>query len=369
MNKSIIALAVLGTFAGAASAQSSVTLYGRIDQNVTYQDPGKNAAASSGGKLGKAVTKLNDGGVNGFGGSRWGLRGSEDLGDGLRAYFVLESSISGDTGAGGGTSIEGSSFFNRQSYVALGSKTLGDVRLGRVETLTREMNVRVNDVSADSEIAIAENVATGRPLFQNFGQRVNNAVSYRSPILGGFQAIATIGMSEDFKTFNAAGTAVTAKAAEYRGLGATYGQGPLMVAAIYEEYSGGSVSGRYNKTYTLGANYNFGIATAYAAYQNTSDFGIQLAPVTFAKGTDHDAYSLGVKVPVGAWTLKAQYISSTVDRTSGLKDLDQDKYGASASYAFSKRTNIYAAITARGGDDKSTYARKNEYLVGLAHTF
>lgn len=57
MKKSLVAVAVLGGFASVAVAQSSVTLYGRIDQNITYQDPGKNAAASSGGRLGKVLPR------------------------------------------------------------------------------------------------------------------------------------------------------------------------------------------------------------------------------------------------------------------------------------------------------------------------
>ena len=369
MKKSLIALAVLGTFSTIAAAQSSVTLYGRLDENVTYQDPGKNAAASSGGRLGKGVTKLNDGGVNGIGGSRWGMRGSEDLGDGLRAYFVLESSISGDTGVGGGATLSGSGFFNRQSYVAIGSKTLGDIRLGRVETMTREMAVRVNDVTADGELNITEVVASGRPLFQNFGSRVENGISYRSPVIGGFQGLLTVGLSEDFKSINATTGAVTSKAAEYHGLGLVFSQGPLNASLTYEELSGGSASGSYNKVVTLGANYDFGVAAVYGAYQDTTDFGAQLASTTFAKGTDHDAYNLGVKVPFGNFTFKAQYTSSTVDRAGGLSDLDQDKYGASVAYSLSKRTTVYAAITERGGDVKESFARKNEYLVGLAHTF
>ncbi len=369
MKKSLIALAVLGAFTSTAMAQSSVTLYGRIDQNVTYQDPGKNAAASSGGRLGKGVTKLNDGGINGFGASRWGLRGSEDLGDGLRAYFVLESGISADTGAAGGSTVSGSSFFNRQSYVALGSKTFGDVRLGRLETLTREMNVRINDATGETEMNIAESVASGRPLFQNSGTRIDNGISYRSPVLGGFQGIAMIGLSEDFKTLNAAGTAATSKAAEYRGLGVVFGQGPINAAVTYEELSGGSASGSYNKVLTLGGNYNFGVATVYAAYQNTSDLGTQLALTSFAKGTDHDAYNVGVKVPYGNFTFKAQYTSSTVERTGGLSDLDQDRYGISAGYALSKRTVVYAAATARGGDNDESFVRKNEFVFGLGHNF
>jgi len=368
MKKSLLAIAVLGAFSTVASAQSSVTLYGRIDQNVTYQDPGKNVAAAS-GRLGKGVTKMNDGGVNGFGGSRWGLRGSEDLGEGLRAYFVLESSISGDTGAGGGSTVSGSSFFNRQAYVAIGSKTLGDIRLGRQETITRELDLRVFDATGENEMSIVEAVATNRPLFQNFGTRIDNAVSYRSPIIGGFQGIATLGLSEDLKSSSTATPPVVSKAAEYHGLGLVFGQGPFNAALSYEEYSGGVVSGSYNKVATVGANYDLGVAVVYAAYQNTSDFGPQLAATTFSKGTDHEAYNLGVKVPYGNFTFKAQFTGSTIDRTGGLKDLDQEKYGLSAAYAFSKRTTVYAAVTARSGDVSSSFARKNEYVVGLGHNF
>ncbi|MDL2336436.1 MAG: porin [Pseudomonadota bacterium] len=369
MKKSLIALAVLGAFSTIAAAQSSVTLYGRIDENVTYQDPGKSVSGSSGGRLGKGVVKLNDGVVNGFGGSRWGLRGSEDLGDGLRAYFVLESSISADTGAGGGATVSGSGFFNRQSYIAIGSKTLGDIRLGRQETITRELDIRVFDASGENEMNIVEAVATNRPLFQNFGTRIDNAASYRSPIIGGFQGIATIGLSEDLKSTSTATPPVTSKAAEYHGLGLIFGQGPFNAAVSYEEYAGGVVSGSYNKVATVGANYDFGLATVYAAYQNTSDFGPQLAATTFAKGTDVDAYNVGVKVPYGNFTFKAQFTGSTIDRTAGLKDLDQYKYGLSAAYALSKRTTAYAAVTARSGDSSSTFARKNEYVIGLGHNF
>ncbi|MBP6226275.1 MAG: porin, partial [Rhizobacter sp.] len=140
-------------------------------------------------------------------------------------------------------------------------------------------------------------------------------------------------------------------------------------AVSYEEFSGGVVSGSYNKAVTVGANYNFGLATVYAAYQNTSDFGPQLAAPTFAKGTDHDAYNVGVKVPYGNFTFKAQYTSSTVDRTGALSDLDQEKYGLSAAYALSKRTSVYAAVTERSGDLNRNFARRNEYVLGLGHNF
>jgi len=367
MKKSLVALAVLGAFTGIASAQSSVTLYGRIDQNVTFQDPGKSAPGSTGAKAGKSVVKLNDGGVNGFGSSRFGLRGTEDLGDGLKAYFVLESQIKADTGEGGGaTQTASSSFFNRQSYVALGSSSLGDVRFGRLESITREYDVRILDASGENELGIAESISTSptstRPLFQNFGTRIDNAFSYRSPILSGFQGILTVGLSEDFK-----GTGT--KAAEYEGVGLTFTQGPFNAALSYEQLSGGVASGSYNKVVTVGANYDFGIATVFGAYQNTSDFGSQVATIaTFAKGTDHDAYNLGVKVPYGNFTFKAQYTSSTIDPKVG-SNIDQDKYGASVAYALSKRTTVYLVATQRGGDDKDTFVRRREVAVGIGHNF
>lgn len=367
MKKSLIALAVLGAFTGVASAQSSVTLYGRIDQNVTFQDPGKAVASSSGGKLGKSVVKLNDGGVNGFGSSRFGLRGVEDLGDGLKAIFVLESQIKADTGeSGGSTQSTSSSFFNRQSYVGLSSKTLGEVRLGRIETISREYDVRILDASGENELSIAESLDKigdqTRPLFQNFGTRMDNAVSYRSPILGGFQGILTVGLSEDFKT-------TTTKSAEYEGVGLTFTQGPFNAALSYEQLSGGAASGSYNKVVTVGANYDLGVATVFAAYQNTSDLDVQVPKITaFAKGTDHDAYNVGVKVPYGNFTFKAQYTSSTIDRDAA-SDLDQDKYGASVAYALSKRTSVYLVATQRGGDGKELFARRREVAIGLGHNF
>ena len=346
MKKSLIALAVLAA-TGAASAQSSVTLYGRIDANVTYQDPGSSASVA-GGAPGDAVIKMNDGGTNGVGGSRWGLRGSEDLGGGLKGYFVLESGFSVDTGTG---STDG--LFNRQAYVALGSSSLGDIRMGRQQTLTRELNLGFTDVTGESEISLVENVATGRPLYQNFGSRVNNAVQYLSPVWGGFQVRALV----------AAGEGVTQR---QQGISATYSAGPLKVGAVFEQYND------WNDVFTIGGNYNFGVATVFAGYQKTSDLGSNTAQSFDGAGNaiDHQAYNVGVLVPLGALELRGQYVASTVERSAaGGGDLDQEKFGLSARYSLSKRTQVYAAATIRTGDQDETYARRNEYVFGIGHNF
>lgn len=398
MNKSLVAFATLGAVTSAALAQSSVTVYGRIDQTITLQDPGQAAAASTGGRLGKSVVALRDASGVGKGGSRIGLRGQEDLGDGLKAIFQLEAGLSPDTGVVGNsttlTPSPGSSFFNRQAWAGLSHSSYGELRLGRVETLTRENNSRFNSVAGEREISIVENLGASstqslRPLFQNFGTRVDNAISYRSPVYGGLRVSAILALGESIRSTPAVTTpsaGVTRssvnRAAQYRGLGITYAAGPFEGGLTYEELNGGSANGAYNEAFTLGGSYDFGIAKLHAAYQTTDDSGSQFAPTVtvvntntatttvtpFVRGLDHQAWNLGLSVPYGKFLFKTQYTGSTIDRLAG-GDFDQSKYGVTAEYALSKRTWVYVAFTERGGDFKETYARKNEYSLGFAHTF
>ncbi len=345
MKRTLIALAAIATV-GAASAQSSVTLYGRVESNVTLQSPGSNASVNAGGEKGGDVWRLNDGGRNGIGGSRWGLRGNEDLGGGLKAYFVLESGFSSDDGAAGSSTQT----FNRQAYVALGSTSFGDLRLGRVDTLARQVNTGFGDVTAEGEISVAETLDGGRPLFQNLGTRVSNTVTYISPSFGGFQVTGLVGLGEG-------------ATARHDGVMGSFRSGPIAAGVSYEQYDRGDT---YNEVWTLGGNYNFGVATVYAGYQMTSDFGNNTAAP--ASGVDHDAWNVGVMVPWGNWQFRGQYISSTVDLPSGAS-LDQDKWGLSARYSLSKRTTLYGAFTQRGGDSNENFSRRQETAVGVAHTF
>lgn len=351
MKRTLIALAAIATV-GTASAQSSVTLYGRVESNVTLQSPGNNASVNTGGELGSDVWKLNDGGVNGIGGSRWGLRGNEDLGGGLKAYFVLESGFASDTGNAGSSSQT----FNRQSYVALGHTKFGDLRLGRVDTLSRQINTGFGDVSAEGEISVVELLAvTGGarpnnlPLFQNGGSRVSNAVTYISPNFSGFQVTGLVGLGE--------GTT-----ARQDGIMGTFRSGPIAAGVSYEQYDRDDT---YNEVWTLGGNYNFGVATVYAGYQMTSDYGTNTSAA--GSGIDHDAYSIGVMVPWGSWQFRGQYVASTVE-LPGL-DVDQEKFGLSARYALSKRTTLYGVFTQRSGDENQSFQRRQEIAGGVAHTF
>jgi len=399
MKKSLLALAVLGAFTSIASAQSSVTLYGRIDQVVTAQDPGHNASATGTSKNGSSVVKLNDGGVNGFGSSRLGFRGTEDLGDGLKAFFKLEAGITADTGSAGGSTTlnpSGNSFFNRSAYLGLSHDSLGEIRLGRQESLTRENNVKINDISGENQFNIVEKLETfdsvkkkstlNRPLFQNFGIRVDNGIRYTTPQWYGLQGSAIAGLGERSAisvpaspVFNADGTfsktnpATITKAATYRGLSVVYTAGPLALDVIYEDLRGGEVRhGDYNNVITVGGSYDFGLAKVATAYQHTNNLGGQFDTLnvgsSFVKGTDVNAWNIGLAVPLNAFTFKVQYTGSSIDYASS-PSLDQSKYGGSVEYALSKRTTIYATAVGRGGDKSSYYSRQAEYGLGLAHTF
>jgi hypothetical protein len=414
MKKSVVALAVLGAFTGLASAQSSVTLYGRLDANVGAVDPGSKGLAGKSARVGESVTKMNDGGTGGLGASRFGMRGVEDLGDGLKAYFKLESQISLDSGSNGGaTQTSTNSMFNREAYVGLGSSTWGDIRLGRLETLSREVNRTINDASGENQLNISEVIDTNakqsgyyqnRTYFNNFGTRVDNAISYRSPsFMGMAQMIATYSLSESAAAPSGnTGTAFTGQTApagnvaSYTGVGFIVTAGPLSADLVYEQLNGGGQGGgAYAKTGTIGANYDLGFAKIYAAYQDGSDvtqaFGAN-AETTFgtsagntkantgktsnyASGVDLKASNFGVKAPFGKWTFVAQYTQSELSGNALLKSVwgddkvNQSKYGLSAEYAFSKRTSVYGVVIGRSGDHDEYLNRKNEYNIGLAHTF
>ncbi len=406
MKKSVVALAVLGAFTGLASAQSSVTLYGRLDANVGSVDPGNLGKAGKNASVGESVAGMGDGGTGGLGASRFGMRGTEDLGDGLKAYFKLESQIAVDTGANGGaTQTSTNSMFNREAYVALGSTTWGDIRFGRLETLSREVNRTINDASGENQLNISEVIGTNRnqtgynqnlTYFNNFGTRVDNAISYRSPsFMGIAQMIATYSFGEKASapSGNATAaftgdTAVAGNLASYAGVGFIVTAGPLSADMVFEQLNGGGTSGAAAKTGTIGANYDLGFAKIYAAYQDGTDvtqaFGANSMTVfnsgtgsstSSNSGVDLKASNFGVKVPVGKWTFVAQYTQSELSGSNlarsvwGENEVSQAKYGMSAEYALSKRTSVYGVVIGRSGDQDEYFNRKNEYNIGLAHTF
>ncbi|RKR31251.1 porin [Paraburkholderia sp. BL17N1] len=212
MKKTSITLLALPLLAGTAHAQSSVTLYGFVDAGLVYVN----------NQSGHANLQMVNGQTNG---SRWGLRGSEDLGAGLKAIFTLENGF--DTS--NGKLLQGGREFGRQAFVGLGSNTWGTVTLGRQYDPMTEL---IGEIAATSMWAwLGTHPGDLDNLNSTF--RVNNAVKYRSPKFHGLQAS---GM------FAPGGVPGNFASGRVYALGLKYVNGPLSAALAYDNINNPSVS-------------------------------------------------------------------------------------------------------------------------------
>jgi len=311
MKKSLIALAALA--ATASFAQSSVTVYGKA--NIGFQ-------STNGSKT--ALVDQPDGS-----GSRFGFRGTEDLGGGLKANFTLESGFNLNNGTNDKDSATNQQF-QRQSWAGLSSATLGEVRMGRQYTVGFNGSIGTMP-STYSDPALA--VGLG---FHGMGSRTNDQIQYRSPVFSGFQV--------QLSTQLAANTTDAAtKAAKNIEFGLVYANGPLTA-----NLTGANVTSTTGvKTSPIGANatYNFGVASATLGYVDTDS----------AKGK---GYVAKANVPVGAHSLFVGYAKNDTTKV--------DAYELGDYYSLSKRTKLYA-IYANG--NTATAASGKRVPVGLTHDF
>ena len=352
MKKSLIALAVLAA-SGASFAQSNVTLYGLADvwvgsvkSVVGVAKPADGNVFGDKGAVGSTTTtKLESGGVNT---SRWGVKGSEDLGGGLKAVFKLEQGFKLDTGAAG-TATGAGQAFDRQSYVGLAGG-FGEVAVGKVWSAYDDVSGAVNAVF-DSALSPANHVfkSTG------YQDRVSNAIRYTSPTISGFTGAVSYSLDEKAP----AGLQSTS-------VNLSYAAGPLSAQVGYQKDDNKAQAS--DPAYTrLGASYDFGVATAKASYGKVSNRNNAVG--VSVSGADTTEYQIGADVPVGpALTLSASYAKSDDNATAG--DQSRKGYGIGATYTLSKRTFLYGgynsnkATNAGAGDDKLDIL-----AVGMQHKF
>ena len=367
MHKPLITLVTLGSLAtGVAAQQSTATLYGLIDLSVQHLRSGD--ASPLGGR---DSTRLTDGVVYGGPGSRWGLRVLEDLGDGLSALAVLEAGFNADNGTLG----QGGRAFGRQVYVGMRSAKFGEFRLGRQYALHDETmavtNVGGNLTPLNPGTIATVTSGTTPATFSLFidAPRVDNAIHYLSPLFGGFRVQAMVALGEKVMD-------------RYQALKASYAQGPVSVAAVYEQSDATNpppgTKSTVNKVLEFGGNYDFGPVALYAGYQRGRDLTagpqsqIQMGTLTFpglaGAATDLKAYTVGVGAPIGAATrLMAQYTHGEFSNGSG--DVTGARTGVGATYNFSKRTLVYGTMNFMSGDLKDDVNEKQLYQVGLRTTF
>ncbi|MFB9127447.1 porin [Paraburkholderia dipogonis] len=180
MNKLLFAFSVSSLMVGTASAQSTVTLYGIVTGNVTYSNNAQTAATSVSGKpRGGSQVAQFDNGSSGLSSSRWGLRGVEDLGGGLKAVFQLESGFSVNNGTMG----QGGTLFGRQAWVGVNAARYGTFTLGR------QADTSVEFVSPLIHGWYWGNLAIHPADYDNlnFTHRINNSLKYLSDSFNGFR--------------------------------------------------------------------------------------------------------------------------------------------------------------------------------------
>ena len=323
MKKSLIALAVLAA-SGAAMAQSSVTLFGVVDNGVGYL---KNSGSAT--LLNPNAGQSNNGMTsNGNVNSRLGFRGVEDLGGGLKAGFWLEGQLIGDEGAGNGAG--GSFNFKRRSTLSL-MGNFGEVRMGRDLTAGY---VKTSTYDVFGQVGMGrfmgwENTPAGASADFN-GIRSSNMVSYFTPNFGGFTAAVNYGFGE---------SAVSNKTSRYIGGYAAYDNGPLSVSVGMDKNNGSLALAAVNTDRTqvsLGASYDLGMVKLSGLAQQ-----VKFEQVAFPNATTKfNNYALGVSAPVGPGTVKAQYAFYDT------KDTKADAQQLSVGYVYdlSKRTAVYGTV-------------------------
>jgi predicted porin len=352
MKKNLIALAVLAA-SGVASAQSNVTLYGLVDAYIGNQkingqsQTGVNLSSPAGG---------SGGGLNT---SRFGLKGSEELGGGLKANFVLEAGFDPSTGVADNykspyTGTTSSAIFGRQSWVGL-SGGFGEVRLGKMWT-------PFDEVKGSSAAAFDANIfapAANVWASNGYSDRPGNSVYYVTPSFGGVTAAAMYSFGEN-KT-------PTVSAGKIGAVNIAYAGGPIAAALSYqtEKATGSTTATQFTQ---LNASYDFGIVKLLGAYGRVKD---GLNPYGFAVAKSNE-YQIGLDFPVNSvLTLSGGYAHSKDTQYAGGPDITRKGLGLAGLYALSKRTNLYAGVQDSKQDGYATTSENKIriYAVGVRHTF
>ncbi len=321
MKKSLIALAALAAV-GAASAQSSVTLYGIADISAGVSEV-------DGVSRDTGFNKAN------LQQSRVGIKGSEDLGNGLKAVFNYEHGFNSANGEFAGGEA-------RRAVVGL-QGGFGSVLLGRDKLPLYRLT---EDTSADS---ISDFSTTNL-----VGEKRTNGIHYAGNFAGvGVSAAVGYDRHDDITT-----GANDTQSTTY-GLGLSYSTGPFMIGIageqLKEESGSPMVTDKKHTNYGIGGTYDFTAAKLYANY---------LVSDKDQAGSDDKEANIGVKVPFGAASFVAE---------AGWNDgegYDGYDYNVGANYAFSKRTDAYVRAARIDNKDYDTREEKTtKYAVGLRHKF
>lgn len=388
MKKTLVAAAMLSAFAGSVCA-SDITLYGLIDYGLAYQRvdsdlTGSDAEDSFVMKSGIASA------------SRFGIKGTESLGNGLKVGFILENGFNSDDGALSQTDR----IFGREAMVYLEGNA-GKLVFGRVGQLasgngSMAITGKINPFGTTfgEYAANIKNFATGY-------DRLDNAVTYVSPAFSGLRVHAQYSFGKDSRAY---GDGVEGKSTVDRmyGLGLTYKNGPLDAVIVVDSNNYSTLS--YGQdvddslAVTFGGSYDFGFMKPYFGAQYFKD-----AMLDTIDGYDYDGIdgitssgegfgvTIGTDVPLWGGTAKiaAGYLKADVDNWNGegvnadisSANIEFSRWAVSTGYVYnlSKRTNVYGVLSymkdsiSADGHETGTWANRDpnavEFAIGMRHSF
>ena len=383
MKKSLTALAVLGVFAGSAMA-ADVTLYGAIDTGLEYIHNKTTDFAGDSVKEDKFDMQ------NGWDTpSRWGLKGSEDLGNGYKVSFKLESGFSSDDG----TMNQSGRLFGREAGLTL-SGPFGSVAFGRFGGIS-------SSAGTYDMLGYVESFDGGDGDVWGFAasERYDNMVVYQTPRFAGLQGTVQYSFKTDTKAEEYSGAEGTSDAKRYASIGLTGEYGPAQFAVGYELTKYGVENGTRQlpkddgHLVFVGGNYDFQVVQIFAeaqyykgqlaasGFDMTDIDGMNLSGVEGFEGMKGYGLHFGAVAPVGAGTVTAglYYVDGSVEHQIEGLDVDTTFWGLSARYNYplSERTGLYVGAgycqakfeLSAGGESFDLKNQTTQVYGGLVHTF
>jgi len=365
MQKKIIALAVAGLVSGAAFAQSNVTVFGIVDMGYQYSW----GDTKDGMKNSKSEIK-----AGGQDGSRFGLRGSEDLGNGLKANFEMAAGYDADIG-----SSYGGRLMSEGAWVGLEGASWGQVKAGYFGSFIDD----ATGVDVTGRIGVSSSGLMGTGKYQNF-------VAWYSPVWSGLQVKAGYSSNAGAQDVTANDLTSTTYNVRAYTAAASYANGGLKLQAAYASFNPQNVdtlpNTRTGNEWIVGAAYDFGVVSVSGLYQaqknglkvaGTGSYGPNGMDLALDK---RDFWALGLKVPFGAKDSVAFGYGEI--KNNYFADISDDKAHAftiTYLHTLSKRTNVYALYGNVSGDDYmgatdgtqaySIGGYKNAFNVGVRHQF
>lgn len=383
MQKKLIAVAVLGACVAGSAFAANVDVYGRIDTGLSYVHYDETG-------LSDAVDTLSlDSGLSS--GSRWGLKGSEDLGNGYQVGFVLESGFSSDTGK-----MSKDDLFNREATLRV-SGPFGSIYAGRMGRIGSDAGSVGFYAGSVSPFGSGWGEMPGHfAVTANYDTRYSNALAYVSPKVGPVTVYAQYAM----------GNATENESGDDRlfSLGAQADFGALQVLGLVEYLNKKSVAGttvyddsQYDDSYTinLGGSYDFGVAKVFLAgqyFKAAPDYAGMKGNYADEIGEGNEWHfsfdgfgvNVGATAPIGAgeFLVSAGYGKGDLNVDTKDAKLSADAYiiQVGYTYPFSKRTNLYAGagymqtsmedgITNTDGTTSDKDFKTTQVMFGLRHKF